>query len=394
MRLACLLDALRLLRGIHFRFGGAHRGGRLLGRLLGGGQRLARARRIRLAARDGVARDLDLGKPAVALGIGLGDAALHFRLLARDRFQLVAHAAAVLGEEVDLLLERLHVGVGGIECALQLLQLVRLAVVARAQLFQRALRLAHLRGLGLERHLHLLHFVRVARLRRLRLAQAREGEQVVVQRQLRLQLLVLRGHLGLLRQVLQLCGELGLDVAHAGKVLARVFEAQLRLAAALAVLRDARGLLEEHAQLFRLRGDDARDHALLDDRVGARTQARAEEDVLHVAAAHVLAIQVVIGVAVARQHALHADLRVLRPGAADAAQRIVEDELDGGAAHGLPLARAVEDHVVHVLAAQLLGRRFAEHPAHRVDHVGFAAPVGAHHAHELPGDGDGGRIDE
>ena len=110
----------------------------------------------------------------------------------------------------------------------------------------------------------------------------------MVERELRLQVLVARGHLGLLRQVLELRVELGADVAHAREVLARVLEAQLRLAAALAVLGHARGLLEEDAQLLRLRGDDARDHALLDDRVGARPQARAEEDVLHVAAAHVL----------------------------------------------------------------------------------------------------------
>ena len=195
-------------------------------------------------------------------------------------------------------------------------------------------------------------------------------------------------------EVRELRLELGADVAHAGEVLARVLEAQLGLAAALAVFRNARGLLEEHAQLLGLGGDDARDHALLDDRVGARAQARAEEDVLHVAAAHVLAVEVVVGVAVAREHALHADLGVAGTRAADAPEGIVEHELHGGAAHGLPLGRAVEDHVVHVLAAQLLGGRFAQHPAHGVDHVRLAAAVGTHHAHELPGDGDGGRIDE
>ena len=51
----------------------------------------------------------------------------------------------------------------------------------------------------------------------------------------------------------------------------------LGFAAALLVLGDARGLLEEHAQLLGLRLDDARDHALLDDRVAARAEAGAEE---------------------------------------------------------------------------------------------------------------------
>jgi hypothetical protein len=47
------------------------------------------------------------------------------------------------------------------------------------------------------------------------------------------------------------------------------------------------------------------------------------------------------------------------------------------------LARAVEDHVLHRFAAQLAGFALAEHPAHGVDHVGFAAAVGADHTDAL-----------
>src|SRR5262249_50044654 len=91
---------------------------------------------------------------------------------------------------------------------------------------------------------------------------------------------------------------------------------------------------------------------------------------------------------------LHADLAVARPGAAHPAEGVVEHELDGGAADRLPFGRAVEDHVVHVLAAQLFRGGLPQHPAHGVDHVGLAAAVGADHAHELAGDGEGGRIEE
>jgi len=59
----------------------------------------------------------------------------------------------------------------------------------------------------------------------------------------------------------------------------------LGFAAAFLVLRYARGFFEEHAQLFRLRLDQARDHALPDDCVSTRPEAGAEEDVLNVAAA-------------------------------------------------------------------------------------------------------------
>ena len=60
------------------------------------------------------------------------------------------------------------------------------------------------------------------------------------------------------------------DVLDARQILARVGEAAFGLLAALLVLRDARGLLEEDAQLLGLGLDDARDHPLLDDRIGAR----------------------------------------------------------------------------------------------------------------------------
>ena len=159
------------------------------------------------------------------------------------------------------------------------------------------------------------------------LAQPRKGEEILVERELRLQVLVFRRDLGLLAEARELGFELRSDVADARQVLARVLEPQLGLATPLAVLGNAGGLLQEHPQLLGLGGDDARDHALLDDRVGARAQARTEEDVLHVAAADVLAVDVVVAVAVAREDALHADLAVLRPGSADAAERVVEHEL-------------------------------------------------------------------
>ena len=99
-------------------------------------------------------------------------------------------------------------------------------------------------------------------------------------RGLRLQRLVLARDLGLAAELLELRLELAPDVVDAREVLARVGEAVLGLAPPLLVLGDARRLLEEDAQLLGLRLDHARDHALLDDRVGARAEAGAEEDVV------------------------------------------------------------------------------------------------------------------
>ena len=108
----------------------------------------------------------------------------------------------------------------------------------------------------------------------------------------------------------------------------------------------------------------------------------------------VLVVDVVAGIAVALQHALDGDLGVGRPLPADLAQRVVEHQLDAGARHRLAVAGAVENHVLHGFAAQGRGARLAQHPAQRVDHVGFAAAVGTDDAHELPRQRDMGGINE
>ena len=394
MRLARLLDALFLFGGGQLGFGGAHRGRGLLRRSLGFGHPRPHRLEFAFARGNRGARAGDLGLPAVAVAIRGRDARLDLHGFARDAFELRAHAAAVLAEVLQFLLELRDLGIGGVKGALQAVQQVGLLEMAVAHLFLPALGLAQFRRLRLQQHLRLAHFVGGAVLRGLRLAQPREGEQVVREREIGLQVVVARRDLGLLAEALELAREFAGDVAHARAVVARVLEPQLGLAAALAVFRHARGLLEEHAQLLGARRDDARDHALLDDGVGARAETRAEEDVGHVAAADVLVVQVIAGVAIAGEHALHADLAVLRPRPADAPEAVVEHQLDRRAPHGLAAGRPREDHVLHVLAAQLLRRRFAEHPAHRVDHVGLAATVGADHADQLAGDLDRGRVDE
>ena len=119
-------------------------------------------------------------------------------------------------------------------------------------------------------------------------------------------------------EALELVAQFQADVLDARQVLARIRQAPFGLLAPLLVLGHAGGFLEEDAQLLGLGLDDARDHPLLDDRVGARPEARAEEQVVDVAAADRNVVDVVRGVAVARQHALDRDLRVLAPLAADA----------------------------------------------------------------------------
>ena len=124
---------------------------------------------------------------------------------------------------------------------------------------------------------------------------------MLLELQLGVVFLVARGDLRLRLELFHLQAELEADVGDARQVLARVGEPVLGLAAALLVARDARRFLEEHAQLLGLRLDHARDHALLDDGVGARAEAGAEEHVGDVAPAHVRAVDEVARFAVALQ---------------------------------------------------------------------------------------------
>src|SRR5262249_55189643 len=76
------------------------------------------------------------------------------------------------------------------------------------------------------------------------------------------------------------------------------------------------------------------------------------------------------------------------------AVRIVEDELDGGGAHGLARRRAVEDDVRHRVAAQMFRGQLAHDPAHGIDDVRFAAAVGTDDSGKIAGEVDVGGIDE
>jgi hypothetical protein len=202
------------------------------------------------------------------------------------------------------------------------------------------------------------------------------------------------GHRGLHLEAADLLAELVADVLEADQVVAGVGQAPFGLAATLAVFGDAGGLFEEAAHLFGPRLDDPRDHPLLDDRVGPRAQAGAEEQVDHVLAADLHPVDVIGGLAAAVEHALHRHLGVGLPLAGGAAFGVVEDQLDAGPRHRLAGGRAVEDHVLHRAAAQGRGPRLAQHPAHRVDDVGLAAAVRPHHAHQIARREHGRRVDE
>ena len=195
-----------------------------------------------------------------------------------------------------------------------------------------------------------------------------------------LQGLVLLGLARLPAQVLELLADLLAQVVEAVQVLARVADAGLGFLAALLVLGDAGRFFQVDAQVLRTRLDDLADHALLDDRVAARAQAGAEEQVGDVAAPALGAVEVIVAAAVAADRALDRYLVERGVLAGDGVVGVVEDQFHRGLRHRLAPGRAGKDHVGQRIAAQAAGRAFAHHPAHRIDDVGLAAAVGPDHA--------------
>src|SRR3546814_215922 len=89
--------------------------------------------------------------------------------------------------------------------------------------------------------------------------------------------LILLGLARLALEVLELLAYFVAQVGQALEVLAGVADTGFGFLAPLLVLGDAGGLLQVHAQVLGPGLDDLADHALLDDRVAARAQARSEE---------------------------------------------------------------------------------------------------------------------
>ena len=206
--------------------------------------------------------------------------------------------------------------------------------------------------------------------------------------------LILLGGLGLAVQAFELTLELFAQVGQAGEVFVGAADAVFSLAPALLVLGDARRFFDEVAQVFGLGLDQLGDHPLLDDRVAARAEAGAEEDVGDIATAAFGAVEVVSGLAVAGHFAANGNFRVGRVFAEQGAVGVIEHQLDARLAHRFTAGRAVEDDVGHRLAAQVLGRTLAHHPTHGVDDVRLAATIGPDHRRHVTGEVHRGRVDE
>ncbi|CAM5585163.1 hypothetical protein SALBM135S_07494 [Streptomyces alboniger] len=182
------------------------------------------------------------------------------------------------------------------------------------------------------------------------------------------------GHGGLAAEGLELAPQLIGEVLHAREVGLHRVELAQGLLLALAVLEDARGLLDEGAAAHGVGVQDPVELALADDDVHLAADAGVGEQFLDVEEAAGVAVDLVLAAAVAEHDPRDRDLGVLD---GQRAVGVVDGEGDLGAAERRPPGGAGEDDVLHLAAAQRFGALFAHDPAQRVHDIGLARAVGS-----------------
>src|SRR3990167_7083931 len=220
-------------------------------------------------------------------------------------------------------------------------------------------------------------------------------------RQLRLELaflgfvlLVLLGRLSLALQPFELAFQLFAQVGQARQILMGAADAVFGLATALFVFGDAGGFFNKVTQVFGTRLDQLGDHPLLDDRVTARPQAGAEENIGNVAPPALHAIKKVGVLAVAGDPAANRNFRVTGVFAEQGAVAVVEHQLDRGLADRLAAGGAIEDYGGHRPAAHVLRRAFAHHPAHGIYDIEFTTAIRPNHRRHIARKVDRSGVDE
>ena len=194
------------------------------------------------------------------------DLLLHARDLAADAVDLGLHLVQVLAGDLMLLAM-------GLDLRLDLALIGDKPLDADFGLAQRRAMLIHLSGNGAI--VQAAHF---------RLAPGLFGFQI----------LPARGGLGLTIQVLKLLIHFLAHIVEAFEIFARGLDPAFGFLAPLLVLGDARRFFQIPTQFIRMCRDDLRDHALLDDRVAARAQTGAEEQIGDVAAAATPAVEEIL----------------------------------------------------------------------------------------------------
>ena len=141
-----------------------------------------------------------------------------------------------------------------------------------------------------------------------------------------------------------------------------------------AVLRDARGFLEDVATILALARDDLGDPPLPDDGVALASDTGVQKQLGDIAQTAGLFIDHILALPRAVIPSCDGDLVV---GEIDAVVlvRIVKRDRNLGKPHRAPHVGTAENDVLHLGPAKRFARDLAEHPAHRVGQIGLAASV-------------------
>ena len=198
----------------------------------------------------------------------------------------------------------------------------------------------------------------------------------------------------LLLQPVDLGGELADHVLDAQQVGFRRLQPQFGLVPARMQAGDAGGFLQHAAALLGLGLDDLADAALMHQRRRTRAGGGVGEQDLHVARAHLAAVDAIGGARLALDAARDVDLVLIVECGRRRALGIVDRDRHLGIVARRAVIGAGENDLVHRGGAHGLVGGFAHHPAQRFDQVGFAAAVRPDDAGQSRLDHKIGRLDE
>ncbi len=160
---------------------------------------------------------------------------------------------------------------------------------------------------------------------------------------------------GLRLEVVETGAQLAADIAQTLQILLGMANALFGFAAPLLVTGDTGRLLHEELEIGGTGLHQPADRALLDDGVAAGPEAGTEEEVGHILATALLAIDLIVVGAVTQHFATHRDFGKAAELAGHPVMGIVKHQLDRGTGMGGTIDGAVEDDIGHVLAAQMAG---------------------------------------
>lgn len=157
---------------------------------------------------------------------------------------------------------------------------------------------------------------------------------------------------------------------------------------------DAGGVFQHAASLFRFGLDDFTDLALVDQRRRPGAGGGVGEQQLHVAGAHFAAVDAIHRAGLALDPARDVERVGIVQRRRRGAIGIVDRHHHFGVVAGRAVARAGEDHRVHVRRTQRFVRGFAHRPAQRFHQIGLAAAVRPDHAGQTRLDHEVGGLDK